>query len=113
MARNRYSQPSTLSDLTNGNGDEEKKKSKKELTHRALASKPNTTKVISSRDNKPPRAAEFDHQGKFVKYVPLGDERLRHMALTEKSRMESTTHGGEAWLAEGEKFWWDTYLADD
>jgi hypothetical protein len=108
MARNRYSQPSTLSDLTNGNGDKEKKKSKKQLTHKALASKPNTTKIIRSSSSEKPRSAEFDHQGKFVKYVPISDEKLRGMALSEKANMESTSHGGE-----GGTYWWNDYLADN
>jgi len=108
MARNRYSQPSTLSDLTNGNGDEEKKKSKKQLTHKALASKPNTTKIIHSSSSEKPRSAEFDSKGNFVKYVPISDEKLRSMALSEKANMDSTSHGGE-----GGTYWWNDYLADN
>ena len=108
MARNRYSQPSTLSNLTNGNGDKEKKKSTKKLSHAAAASKPNTTKIIRSSKSETPRSAEFDHQGNFVKYVPISDEKLRSMALTEKANMQSTSHGGE-----GGTYWWDNYLADN
>ena len=109
MARNRYSQPSTFSNLTNGNGDEEKKKSKKQLTHKALASKPNITKIIRSSKSEPPKSAEFDAiTGNFVKYVPISDEKLRGMALSEKANMESTSHGGE-----GGTYWWNDYLADN